>query len=97
MNPVDRAKNAFDDYDGYEFGMNNTLHSNTISEQTLNDVRDKYEFANKIRLLRIQAVVGDDSLSDKEKLDQIIAIELGDKAMWYNSLWRIVALIIEEC
>ena len=40
MNPVDRAKNAFDDYDGYEFGMNNTLHSNTISEQTLNDVRD---------------------------------------------------------
>ena len=60
--------------------MNNTLHSNTISEQTL-DVRDKYKFANKIRLLRIQAVVGDDSLSDKEKLDQIIAIELGDKAM----------------
>ena len=80
MNPVDRAKNAFDDYDGYEFGMNNTLHSNTISEQTL-DVRDKYKFANKICLLRIQAVVGDDSLSDKEKLDQIIAIELGDKAM----------------
>ena len=67
--------------DGYEFGMNNTLHSNTISEQTLNDVRDKYKFANKIRLFRIQAVVGDDSLSDKEKLDQIIAIELGDKAM----------------
>ena len=70
--------------------MNNTLHSNTISEQTL-DVRDKYKFANKIHLLRIQAVVGDDSFSDKEKLDQIIAIELGDKAMWYNSLWRIVA------
>ena len=81
MNPVDEYKNAFDDYDGYEFGMNNTLHSNTIFEQTLNDVRDNYEFANKIRLLRIQAVVGDDSLSDKEKLDQIIAIELGDKAM----------------
>lgn len=81
MNPVDRAKNAFDDHDGYEFGMNNTLHFNKISEQTFNDVRDKYEFANKIRLLRLQAVVGDDSLSDKEKLDQIIAIELGDKAM----------------
>ena len=24
MNPVDEDKNAFDDYDGYEFGMNNT-------------------------------------------------------------------------
>lgn len=83
MNPVNGAKIAFDDYDRYGScdGINNTLHSNTISEQTLNDVRDKYEFANKIRLLRIQAVVGDDSLSDQEKLDQIIAIEFGDKAM----------------